>query len=139
MDNAGVRPDMVQVGNETNDGMCWEFGRISKNGWSSFVSLTNSGKNVVKDFSSDISILMQYAGTGQNTIENINYVKGLFYWGATWTQADKWLSAPGWSDDNAQANNGVNAVIDAGGLQVIGVDVSEAHYSEDNGVTYLDL
>ncbi len=27
--------------------------------------------------------------------------KGVFYWGSHWTQSDKWLVAPGWSDDDA--------------------------------------
>lgn len=232
MDNAGVLPDMVQIGNEINDGMCWEPGQISINGWSDFISLTNSGKSAVKNFSQDISILIQYAGTGQDAIdwfsrfsqnggymdvlgisfyemwhgdisvvvntlnslgsynkdlyiietaaywktsegnestsysqtedgqynflydltkaiENIDHVKGLFYWGATWTQANKWLVAPYWSDDdagcrglfndNARVNRGVDAIVDAGGLPVIGVDVSEAHYAQNNGVNYLDL
>ncbi len=70
-------------------------------------------------------------------------------WGAAWTQADKWLLAPKWKDDDAgcrglfdndaQANPAINAVFDAGGLQVVGADISEAQYAESKGVDYLDF
>ncbi|MGQ9778493.1 MAG: hypothetical protein ACUVRM_01270 [Bacillota bacterium] len=26
---------------------------------------------------------------------------GIFYWGSHWCQSWKWLTAPGWSDDDA--------------------------------------
>ncbi len=230
MNNEGVLPDMVQVGNEVNDGICWAPGSISQSGWSNFVRLTNAAYNAVRSVSPSIQVLMQYAGIGDqavswyqsytgngghmdvigisfyemwhgtmNTavstldslrdlygldlyivetaaywkpseggnstsyphtkqgqydflfdlagaIQNIPRVKGLFYWGAAWTQADKWLVAPDWNDDDAgcrglfdndaQANPAIKAINDAGGLQVIGADISEARYAATNGVSY---
>lgn len=232
LQNSGVSVDMVQIGNEANDGMAWSVGRISENGWENFVRLTNAGKNAAKTFNPDIKILMQYAGTGNdavnwfynlnqyggyfdvlgisfyemwhgnidvavstlqnlssygkdlviietaaywkaseagsstsyahtkegqynflydltNAIENLPYVKGLFYWGAGWTQAENWLYAPAWGDDDAgcrglfdddaRVNPAITAVSDAGGLPIMGIDISEMHYIESNGVNYLDL
>ncbi len=44
---AGVTPEWVQVGNETNDGMLWEDGRASKN-MKNFAGLVTSGSRAVK-------------------------------------------------------------------------------------------
>ena len=38
-------------------------------------------------------------------LEEIETVKGIFYWGAGWTQSEKWLEAPGWDDDDAAARS----------------------------------
>ncbi len=47
LQNAGVTPAWVQVGNETNDGMLWEDGRASTH-MSQFAGLVTSGYNGVK-------------------------------------------------------------------------------------------
>lgn len=229
----GVTPDMVQVGNEVNDGMMWQLGRISVSGWSGYIKLHNAGYDAVKRFSASLPVMTHYAGVGNNAtswyvsffanggksdvlgvsfyemwhgtistavntlktlhsaygkdlymVETATYwkkseggnktsfaqteqgqydylytltkqlqgiagVKGLFYWGATWTQASKWLTAPAWGDDDAGcrglfndsavANKGVDAIADAGGLAVMGVDISEYLRAEENGVDYADF
>ncbi|WP_432460706.1 MULTISPECIES: glycoside hydrolase family 53 protein [unclassified Agarivorans] len=45
---AGVMPDMVQVGNETNSGMLWPYGYIWKAGWDQTLSLFDAGANAVR-------------------------------------------------------------------------------------------
>jgi len=45
---AGVSPEWVQVGNETNDGMLWETGRASKD-MAAFASMVNAGYEAVKE------------------------------------------------------------------------------------------
>jgi arabinogalactan endo-1,4-beta-galactosidase len=53
--NAGVAPDIVEIGNETNDGMLWPLGTISFSGstasqeasWANFGSLIVSAANAV--------------------------------------------------------------------------------------------
>ncbi|WP_339616528.1 glycosyl hydrolase 53 family protein [uncultured Gilvimarinus sp.] len=231
MQNAGVLPNMVQVGNEVNPGMCWELGRLATNGWGNFVSLTNSGYDAVKSVG-NIPVIIHYAGVGSeatawyssyvnnggkmdaqglsfyemwhgnisdavwtintlyntygqdvflvetaaywtasdagsstsyphtkqgqydylydltHSVKNLNGFAGLFYWGATWTQSSLWLNAPAWSDDdaatrslfdnNAQLTPAADAITGAGGLSIMGVDVSEAHNAEANGVVYQD-
>lgn len=45
--NAGVYPDMVQVGNEISNGMIWPNGKLPDN-WDNFAALLQSGINGVK-------------------------------------------------------------------------------------------
>ena len=42
---------MVQVGNETNNGMCWPVGKIVNNNFASYAVLLKSGIRAVRDFS----------------------------------------------------------------------------------------
>jgi len=54
--SAGVMPDIVQIGNETNSGMLWNTGKISFTGstasqqatWAAYGSLVNSGISAVR-------------------------------------------------------------------------------------------
>lgn len=63
MKNAGVLPDMVQVGNEVTTGMIWPDGKIYKNSgedWNGFCKLLKAGVNGVKDAygNSDVPIMI---------------------------------------------------------------------------------
>lgn len=49
MRRAGAMPDIVQIGNETTDGMLWPTGRISVSGWGPFAELLKAGVRGVKD------------------------------------------------------------------------------------------
>ena len=49
MRKAGAMPDIVQIGNETTDGMLWPTGRISLTGWSGFSTLLKAGIQGVKE------------------------------------------------------------------------------------------
>jgi arabinogalactan endo-1,4-beta-galactosidase len=44
-------PEMVQVGNETNNGMCWPVGKIVNNDFFNYAILLKSGIKAVRDFS----------------------------------------------------------------------------------------
>lgn len=46
-----LTPEMVQVGNETNNGMCWPVGKIVNNDFSNYAVLLKSGIKAVRDFS----------------------------------------------------------------------------------------
>ena len=67
---AGVRPEWVQIGNETNDGMLWEDGRASKS-FVNFASLINSGYNAVKAVDSSIKVIVHISN---------GYDNGMFRW-----------------------------------------------------------
>jgi arabinogalactan endo-1,4-beta-galactosidase len=60
--NAGVLPDMVQVGNEVVSGMIWPEGRNyasgGKGSWADFATLVNAGINGVKDVDANIKIMV---------------------------------------------------------------------------------
>lgn len=47
----GLTPEMIQVGNETNQGMLWPVGKVQNNDWQPFGKLLNSGIRAVRDFS----------------------------------------------------------------------------------------
>jgi arabinogalactan endo-1,4-beta-galactosidase len=49
-------PEMVQVGNENNNGMCWPVGKIVKKNFTSYAELLKSGIKAVRDFSVSTSI-----------------------------------------------------------------------------------
>ncbi|MEU8039692.1 arabinogalactan endo-1,4-beta-galactosidase [Streptosporangium sp. NPDC049078] len=65
----GTTADMVQVGNEINDGMLWEDGRSSNFG--NLAQLLNSGYSAVKAVSSSTRVVLHLAEGGDN---------GLFRW-----------------------------------------------------------
>lgn len=52
-------PEMIQVGNEINQGMLWPVGKVINNDFKSFCSLLNSGIKAVRDFSLTSSIKPQ--------------------------------------------------------------------------------
>src|SRR5262249_31171290 len=57
MKNAGVMPDLIQIGNETTNGMLWSDGTVLYNGtpaqqnqsWKNFGTLLNAGIQGVRD------------------------------------------------------------------------------------------
>jgi len=49
-------PEMVQIGNETNNGMCWPVGKAENNNFENFAELLNSGIKAVRDFSQTSAI-----------------------------------------------------------------------------------
>jgi arabinogalactan endo-1,4-beta-galactosidase len=53
-------PEMIQIGNETNNGMLWPLGKTNGTaGWQVFAALLNSGIKAVKDFSNTSAIRPQ--------------------------------------------------------------------------------
>ena len=52
-------PEMIQVGNETNQGMLWPTGKVVSNNFTSFCDLLKSGIKAVRDFSLTSSIKPQ--------------------------------------------------------------------------------
>ena len=54
---AGVTPEWVQVGNETNDGMLWEDGRASKS-MGDFAGLVTSGYDAIKAVFPDAKVIV---------------------------------------------------------------------------------
>ena len=54
-----LTPEMVQVGNETNQGMLWPTGKVVSNNFAPFCDLLKSGIKAVRDFSTTSSIKPQ--------------------------------------------------------------------------------
>lgn len=69
LDAQGALPDMVQIGNETNSGFLWTYGKVwneFNNNWGHYAELINSANQAVQDMESQtgktISTLVHVAG-----------------------------------------------------------------------------
>ncbi|HAI84784.1 MAG TPA: arabinogalactan endo-1,4-beta-galactosidase [Chitinophagaceae bacterium] len=51
-----LTPEMVQVGNETNSGMLWPYGKVENGQFANFASLLNAGIRAVRNFSQNSGI-----------------------------------------------------------------------------------
>jgi arabinogalactan endo-1,4-beta-galactosidase len=68
MKAAGAEPDMVQIGNETNDGFLWPLGRVSANGYEGFAALLSRAAAAVRETDPSIRIMIHLANGGDNTL-----------------------------------------------------------------------
>ncbi len=72
-----INPDIIQIGNETNDGMLWPEGKLSTNE-SQYLQLVSSATAAVRSKSSTAKIMLHFAGiTGSDwffsKVANIDY------------------------------------------------------------------
>jgi arabinogalactan endo-1,4-beta-galactosidase len=65
--NAGIVPEWVQVGNETNNGMLWPEGKASTN-MSNFALLVNAGYNAVKAVDADSKVIVHISNGYDNSL-----------------------------------------------------------------------
>lgn len=63
----GSPADMVQIGNEINDGMLWEEGRASKQ-WANLAVLLNAGADAAKAVSAQTKVILHLADGGKNDL-----------------------------------------------------------------------
>jgi arabinogalactan endo-1,4-beta-galactosidase len=64
--NAGATPDMIQVGNEINQGLLWPAGRINNNNFANAAALLKAGYSAVKACSSTTQVALHIAAGGDN-------------------------------------------------------------------------
>jgi arabinogalactan endo-1,4-beta-galactosidase len=64
---AGVVPSWVQVGNETNDGMCWPLGRASIS-MANFATLVTAGYKAVKSRSDTTQVIVHISNGYNNSL-----------------------------------------------------------------------
>lgn len=57
-----INPDIIQIGNETNDGMLWPQGKLTTNE-SQFLQLVSAASSAIRSKSSTTKIMLHYAGT----------------------------------------------------------------------------
>jgi len=57
----GIKPDIIQIGNETNDGMLWPEGRLSQNE-AQYVELLHDVCETIRSRNSQTKIMLHYAG-----------------------------------------------------------------------------
>lgn len=66
LERNGVMPDMVQIGNEITNGFLWPDGKFSNS--KTMTRLLSAGSKAVKDFKSDIKILIHLDQGGDNKL-----------------------------------------------------------------------
>lgn len=72
-----INPDIIQIGNETNDGMLWPEGKLSTNE-SQYLQLVSAATTAVRAKSSTTKIMMHFAGISGaeyyfNKIKDMDY------------------------------------------------------------------
>ncbi|MFW5822591.1 MAG: glycoside hydrolase family 53 protein [Tangfeifania sp.] len=80
--DAGAAPDMVQVGNEINNGMIWPQGRLWNNdgtaNWDELAALLKAGIRGVKNAENGAGIpILIHAATGGNVEESDNFYSNI--------------------------------------------------------------
>lgn len=82
MDKSGVLPDMVQVGNEINNGMVWPHGKLwieaGVTNWDELSKLLKAGIRGVKDADEGLQIpIMIHAATGGDVNASYQFYKNI--------------------------------------------------------------
>lgn len=133
---AGVHPEWVQVGNETNDGMLWPVntgdpgGRVSVNGFPAFAQLINSGYAAVKSVEPAATVVIHISNGYDNTLFRWMF-DGLKGAGTNWDAIGMSLypSTTNWSTLDAQCLTNMNDMITRYGKPVVisevGMDVTD--------------
>jgi len=130
--SAGVTPEWVQVGNETNNGMLWNDGKASTS-MANFASLITSGYNAVKAVFPSAKVVVHISN---------GYDNSLFRWIFDGLQANGaggkydvigmslYPSTSNWATLNSQCLTNMNDMVARYGKEVmlaeVGMDVSAA-------------
>ncbi len=126
----GITPEWVQVGNETNNGMLWDYGKASLN-MQNFAWFINTGYNATKAVFSSAKVVVHLA----NAFDNATFrwmFDGLKANGASWDVIGMSLypSTTDWQTLNSQCLTNMNDMVARYGKQVMiceaGMDVTAA-------------
>ena len=120
---AGVTPEWVQVGNETNDGMLWPEGKASTN-MANFAQLINAGYDAVKSVFPSSKVIVHISNGYDNSLFRWMF-DGLKTNGAKWDVIGMSLypSTANWSTLNAQCLANMNDMVARYGKEVMIVEV----------------
>jgi arabinogalactan endo-1,4-beta-galactosidase len=72
-----INPDIIQIGNETNDGMLWPEGKLLTNE-NQYLQLVNAASTAIRSKSATTKIMLHYAGINGsdwffNKVSNVDY------------------------------------------------------------------
>lgn len=73
-----IDPDIIQIGNETNDGMLWPDGRISSNE-EHYLELVQSAVSSIRSISPSTKIMLHYAGVDSGSTLFFSKVTAIDY------------------------------------------------------------
>ena len=125
---AGVDVGMVQVGNETNGGMCGEWSD-SVNGWKRITQLMSAGSKAVRDVFSDALVVIHFSNP-ENVQSYEEYSSNLDYYGVDY---DIFASSyyPFWHGTLENLANVLNKVTAKYGKKVMVAETSYAYTPND--------
>ena len=128
---AGVTPEWVSVGNETNDGMLWPDGKASTN-MVQFAQLIDAGYGAVKQVFADAKVIVHISNGFNNSLFRWIF-DGLKNNGARWDVIGMSLypSSTDWSTLTAQCLTNMNDMITRYGKEIV---VCEVGISWDQAV-----
>ncbi|HEX8315852.1 MAG TPA: glycosyl hydrolase 53 family protein [Flavisolibacter sp.] len=120
---AGVTPEWVQVGNETNDGMLWPEGKASTN-MANYAQFINAGYDAVKAVFPDAKVIVHLSNGWDNTLFRWSF-DGLKANGAKWDVIGMSIypSPTDWAAKNTQALANMNDMVSRYGKDVMIVEV----------------
>jgi len=120
---AGVTPEWVQVGNETNDGMLWPDGKASTN-MGNFTQLVNAGYDAVKGVFPSAKVIVHISNGYDNSLFRWMF-DGLKTNGAKYDVIGMSLypSTTNWSTYNTQCLTNMNDMVTRYGKEVMVVEV----------------
>lgn len=135
MQNKGVTPDWVQIGNETNNGMLWNDGKAT-NSMQNYAWLVNTGHNAVKSISNSTKTIVHLANAEDNALYHWN-IGGIINNGANFDIIGMSLypSTNNWQSMVNQAISNANNLINTYGKPImiteIGMDVNQPSTSKN--------
>mgnify|MGYP003736544475 CR=1 FL=1 len=134
---AGVSPEWVQVGNETNDGMLWEDGKASKS-MANFAALVQSGSKAVKAVFPGAKVVVHVSNGYDNTLFRWIF-DGLKANGAQWDVVGMSLypDPTTWRTTESRAVTNMKDMVSRYGKQVVVSEVGIAMASADSGYALL--
>jgi arabinogalactan endo-1,4-beta-galactosidase len=133
--NAGIVPDWVQVGNETNDGMLWEDGRASTN-MANFAALVKAGYSAVKSVDPTSKVIVHISNGYDNALFRWMF-DGLKANGAQWDIIGMSLypTTSNWQTLDTQCQTNMTDMIARYNTQVmiveVGMDVNSPQTCRD--------
>ena len=135
---AGVTPEWVQVGNETNDGMLWPEGKASTN-MANFAQLINAGYDAVKSVFPSAKVIVHVSNGYDNSLFRWMF-EGLKANGAKWDVIGMSLypTAANWAALNAQCLSNMNDMVARYGKEVMIVEVGMSWDQSATCKSFLD-
>lgn len=120
--NAGVTPEWVQVGNETNDGMLWPEGKASTY-MSNYAQLVTAGYDAVKTVFPSCKVIVHVSNGWDNSLFRWN-IGGLLNNGAKFDVVGMSLypTASNWPTYNSQCLANMNDIVNSYSKEVMVVE-----------------
>ena len=135
MKDENIEPKWVQVGNETNNGMIWEDGRINWNAsgqarWGNYVDLSNAGYDAVKEVFPNAYVIVHFPNAVDDPATSFREFKtcggkfdmiGLSHY-PDWTK---------WEDTNTTACNNAQKLYRTFRVPVMFVETGYSNWDEE--------